>query len=82
MVNKMCSIYREKKEVKKSGKGSNGHMTVGKREMENITIGKGGGGGWCSTNGHMTVGKEGGPVGGEGLFCLGPWTEPWALKIS
>ena len=33
-------------------------MTVGKGEMENITIGKGGGG--CSTNGHMTVGKEGG----------------------
>ena len=39
-------------------------MTVGKREKENITVGKGGGG--CPTNGHMTVGKEGGPVGGEG----------------
>ena len=26
--------------------------------MENITVGKWGGG--CSTNGHMTVGKEGG----------------------
>ena len=51
MVNKMCSIYREKKEVKKkSGKGSNGHMTVGKGEIEKITIGKRGGGG-CSTNG-------------------------------
>ena len=36
MVNNMCSIYREKKEVKKkSGKGSNGHMTVGKGEIEN-----------------------------------------------
>ena len=33
-------------------------MTVGKGEIENITIGKGGGG--CSTNSHMTVGKEGG----------------------
>ena len=42
MVNKMCSIYR-----KKSGKGSNDHMTVGNEEMENITVGneKGGGGG-------------------------------------
>ena len=39
-------------------------MIVGKREMENITIGKWGGG--CSTNGHMTVGKEGGPTRGEG----------------
>ena len=36
MVNKMCSIYREKKVKKK--KGSNGHMTVGKGgEIENIT---------------------------------------------
>ena len=39
-------------------KGSNGHMTIGTGEMENITVGKGGGG--CSTNNHMTVGKEGG----------------------
>ena len=55
----MCSIYREKKEVKKkSGKGSNDHMTVGKGEIENITVVKEGGG--CSTNGHMTVGNEGG----------------------
>ena len=63
MVNKMCSIYRERKEVKKkSGKCSNGHVTVGKGgEMKNITVGKLVGG--CSTNGHMTVGKEG---GGEG----------------
>ena len=36
----MCSIYREKK----SGKGSNGHMTVGKGEIENIIVGKEGGG--------------------------------------
>ena len=43
---------------KKSGKCSNGHMTIGKGEMENITVGKGGGG--CSTNSHMTVGKKGG----------------------
>ena len=40
---------------KKSRKGSNGHMTVGKREIENITVEKKGRG--CSTNGHMTVGK-------------------------
>ena len=41
----MCSIYREKKRSeKKSGKGSNGHMIVGKGEMENITVGKGDGG--------------------------------------
>ena len=33
-------------------------MTVGKREMKNITVGKRGGG--CSTNDHMTVEKEGG----------------------
>ena len=56
MVNKMCSIYREKKRSeKKSEKGFNGHMIVENGEMENITVGKGGGG--CSTNGHMTVGK-------------------------
>ena len=73
-------------------------MTIGKGEMENITVGKGGGG--CSTNSHMTVGKEGrvgwrgrekvgreeGGGGEEmglvGLSCLGPWAEPWALKIS
>ena len=30
MVNKICSIYREKKRSeKKNGKGSNGHVTVG-----------------------------------------------------
>ena len=29
---------------KKSRKGSNGHMTVGKGEIDNITVGKGGGG--------------------------------------
>ena len=73
MVNKICSIYREKKEVKKK-KGFNGHMTVGKGgEIENITVGK-----WdrgCSTNGHMTVVKK----GGEGV---GSWAEPWALKFS
>ena len=39
-------------------------MTVGMREIDNITVGKGGGG--YSTNGHMTVGKEGGWAGGEG----------------
>ena len=33
-------------------------LTVGKGEIENITVGKGGGG--CSTNDHMAVGKEGG----------------------
>ena len=44
MVNKICSIYRKKKEVKKSGKCFNGHMTVGKGEMENITVRKGVGG--------------------------------------
>ena len=49
--------------MKKSEKGSNGHMTVGKGEMENITVGKGDGG--CSINGHVTVGKEGG-VGWRG----------------
>ena len=50
MVNKMCSIYREEKEVKKkSGKCSNSHTTVGKgEEMKNITVGKlGGGGEWA-----------------------------------
>ena len=31
-------------------------MTVGKGEIENITVEKGGRG--CFTNGHMTVGKE------------------------
>ena len=55
-------------------------MTVGKGEMENITIGKGGGDvpPTKGSNGHMTirkremddhmtVGKErGGPAGGEG----------------
>ena len=39
-------------------------LTVGKGEIKNITVGKGGGG--CSTNGHMTVGKEGGGGGGGG----------------
>ena len=39
-------------------------MTVGKGVIENITVGKGGGG--CFTNGHMTVGKEGGPGRGRG----------------
>ena len=65
MVNNMCSIYREKKRSeKKSGKGSNNHMTVGNGEMGNITVVKGGGG--CSTNGHMTVGNDGGGGGGGG----------------
>ena len=65
MVNNICSIYREKKRSeKKSGKGSNNHMTVGNGEMENITVVKGGGG--CSTNGHMTVGNDGGGGGGGG----------------
>ena len=48
MVNKMYSIYREKKRSeKKSGKGFNGHMIVEKGEMKNIIVGKGGEGG-CS----------------------------------
>ena len=68
MVNKMCSIYREKKSKKKSGKGSNGHMTFGNGEIENITVGKGSGG--CSTNSHMTVGEEGGVLEGKGEGCL------------
>ena len=65
MVNNMCSIYREKKEVKKkSGKGSNGHMTVGKGEIENREYYR-----WERGWGvfhQRSVGKEGGPVGGGG----------------
>ena len=68
MVNKMCSIYRDKKEVKKkSGKGSNGHMTVGKRDMENITVGKGGRGwGVFHQRSHDRWKGRGGSAGGEG----------------
>ena len=51
-------------------------MTVGKGEIENITVGKWGGG--CSTN----RGGGEGEMGLAGLSCLGPWVEPWALKIS
>ena len=55
MVNKMCSIYREKKEVKKNGKSSNGHMTVGKGEIDNITVRKGGGGVWLKGKGEGLI---------------------------
>ena len=44
-------------------------MTVVNGEMENIIVGKRGGG--CSTNGHMTVGKEGGGGGGGGGWAKG-----------
>ena len=58
----MYSIYREKKKEvkKKSGKGSNDHMTIGKGEMENITV--------VSQRSHDRWNLEikGGPVGREG----------------
>ena len=57
MVNKMCSIYREKKEVKKKKRGGEGFR-------------EGGGEGGCS-NGLVTVG-EGGREGGRGGPCVGP----------
>ena len=52
-------------------------MTIGKGEIENITVKKGGGG--CSTSGHITVGNEGGAGwrgrekggGGDGLGSVG-----------
>ena len=66
MINKMCSIYRDKKEVKKkSGKGSNGHMTIGKGEMENITVGKGGGGVFHQRS-HDRCKGRGGRLEGKG----------------
>ena len=39
------------------------------------------GGGGSERAGRRERGK-GGEMGLAGLSCLGPWAEPWALKIS
>ena len=76
MVNKIYSIYREKKEVKKkSEKGSNDHMTIGKGEMENITV--------MSQRSHdrWNLEMKGGPIGGEGRRGGGGGGEMMSLKV-